>query len=311
MQHKRTPQQPSSAETPVSAPSPFTFAKYSIASVSHPDGNEDRIIADAQTGLAAVLDGVGSTAGAVASRIAARVIRQRWKRVIHDISPDGISAQERGQPDIPAALEQIIEAANARLQPGETGAVDADGKPAATATTVALAVFYQRDSEDEYTMFYVHVGDSRIYLLRSNEPLARLTEDDGYMGKLIKEDKLSRADALRIDQAMYSDQLTEEEREYFEKRNGIAQALGDETPPTPHLGQITLVPGDRILLCSDGIHDNLLDSEIEETLRQKARISPARALVQRALKRSQEDSSVTLRPKADDMSALVVTYHGA
>jgi len=295
-------------ESLVSPSSPFTYARRSIPHVGHPERNEDRIIADARLGLAVVLDGVGSTAGAVASRIAARVIRRGWQRFLQAAQSAGERAEASYRPDIPAALQQILEEASVQLQPGKAGVVDADGKPADTATTVALAVFYQQSPARDYTMFYAHVGDSRIYLLRPGEPLARLTEDDGYMTKLVSENKLSKADALRIDQAMYIDELPEPDRELFEKRNGITQALGDTRPITVHLGQIALVPGDRVLLCSDGIHDNLLDSEIEETLRGKGRTTAARVLVQRAVQRSQEDTSTTLRPKSDDMSALVVTY---
>lgn len=294
-------------ESLVAPSSPFVYARRSIPHVGHPERNEDRIIADARLGLAVVLDGVGSTAGAVASRIAARAIRRGWQRFLQD-AHSSQNGKASHRPDIPAALQQILEETSAQLQPGKAGAVDADGKPADTATTVALAVFYQQHPAQTYTMFYAHVGDSRIYLLRSGQPLARLTEDDSYMTKLVNENRLSKADALRIDQAMHCDELPEPDRELFDKRNGITQALGDTHPITVHLGQLALIPGDRALLCSDGIHDNLLDSEIEETLCSRGRTTAARVLVQRALQRSQEDTSTTLRPKSDDMSALVVTY---
>jgi serine/threonine protein phosphatase PrpC len=61
------------------------------------------------------------------------------------------------------------------------------------------------------------------------------------------------------------------------------------------------------LLCSDGIHDNLTDAEIETTLRQEARTIIARQLVQHAIDRSHEEC---LRAKKDDMSAVVITCNG-
>jgi serine/threonine protein phosphatase PrpC len=61
------------------------------------------------------------------------------------------------------------------------------------------------------------------------------------------------------------------------------------------------------LLCSDGIHDNLTDAKIEAILRQEARASAARQLVQRAIDRSREEC---LRAKKDDMSAVVITCNG-
>ncbi len=115
-------------------------------------------------------------------------------------------------------------------------------------------------------------------------------------------------DALRIDQATEANQLSDTEREIFNKRNGITQSLGHLTPKNPtlniHTAQIVALPGDRILLCSDGIHDNLTDAEIEAILRREARTTVARHLVQHAIDRSREEC---LRAKKDDMSAIVIT----
>lgn len=296
-----------SSKDSASVLSPFMYAKYTVASVSHPDGNEDRIVADARLGLAAVFDGVGSGAGAVASQIAARVVRHGWKKASVGILPGNAP----DQPDIPSVLKLVLEDAHQHLLPGKVRLPPTTKEDSTeTETTVVLAVFHQMSHEEDFIMYYAHVGDSRIYLLRSGEPLLRLTGDDGYMAKLIKEGTLSKADALRIDQTMTADQLNEQDRELFDKRNGISQALGYTKMHEIHTGQVALIPGDRILLCSDGVHDNLLDREIEETLRQKSPRTVARNLVQRAIWRSQEDGTTTIRAKADDMSALVVTYRG-
>src|SRR3989440_12871255 len=65
---------------------PFTFARHTVACERHPNRNEDFIIADEYSGLAAVFDGVGgSAAGEIASQIAARSTRQGWKRVLLQI----------------------------------------------------------------------------------------------------------------------------------------------------------------------------------------------------------------------------------
>ncbi len=66
-------------------------------------------------------------------------------------------------------------------------------------------------------------------------------------------------------------------------------------------------PGDRILLCSDGIHDNLTDAEIESILLREPRTIAARNLVQNAINRSHEEC---LRAKKDHMSAIVITCNG-
>ena len=94
----------------------------------------------------------------------------------------------------------------------------------------------------------------------------------------------------------------------FEKRNGIMQRLGHFTPKAPsltiHTAQTVIAPGDRMLLCSDGVHDNLTDAEIETIVQCRACTVVACHLVQRALDRSREEC---LRAKKDDMSAIVIT----
>jgi serine/threonine protein phosphatase PrpC len=285
------------------ASSPLTFARSSVAHAYHPERNEDFVIADVKTGLAAVFDGVGSTAGAVASRVASEVIHREWKKQLRE-------AHSCREIDIRASLKSMIEEANDSLKPGEKRDSRAAQAGQGTDTTVVLAVFCAAEGANEqvYRMTYAHVGDSRIYLLPRGERLKRLTEDDGYFSLLLQDQLISQDDALRIDQAAYADDLTDLEQEYFDRRNGITQALGDVEPLEIHVGEVDLHPGDRVLLCSDGIHDNLLDSEIEDYLMNAARTTAARVLVNAAIRRSKEEDETMIRPKADDMSALVVTY---
>ena len=156
-------------------------------------------------------------------------------------------------------------------------------------------------------MIFAHVGDSRIYLLRANETLKRLTSDDGLLAKLVENQIINQSDALRIDQAMRADQLSDTEYSYFRLRGGITQALGGPQPPSIHLDQVTIYPGDRVLLCTDGIHDNLIEKEIEDILKTGARTTAARLLIEQSIRRSQEERNITLRSKPDDMSAIVMT----
>jgi len=156
-------------------------------------------------------------------------------------------------------------------------------------------------------MFYAHVGDSRVYLLHENEPLKRLTIDDGLLGRLVESQMVEEENALRIDQAMRAEDLTDVEFSYFRLRGGITQALGGPVPPNIHLNSIPIAIGDRVLLCTDGIHDNLTDLEIQDILRTSSRHAAARNLVERSLLRSREERFITIRAKPDDMSATVIT----
>lgn len=297
-----------------SPPSPFTFARATVPHQNHKEYNEDTVVADQCNGLAAVFDGVGGgkdRSGMVASRLGALVARRNWKQLVAQQTgyrADPCVLVHGDDIDITATTQGLIEKAQEAIT-----AEGARRAPDYPGTTVALAIFCHAQQPGSYMMGYAHVGDSRIYLLRQRQLLTRLTMDDGYLLTLLEKQEITEADALRIDQATSADQLTETELTYFNKRNGITQALEHPHPKirqlTIHVNQTTLAPGDRVLLCSDGIHDNLTDAEIEATLRRGARTTTARSLVQQAIKRSLEDKSTTIRPKFDDMSAVVITVH--
>lgn len=288
----------------------FTFAKYTVTSELHPDGNEDYILADQRRGLAAVFDGVGgSVAGDVAAQLAAKVMRRGWKRFLQQGTPAPTILADYPVGDLRSILQQLLLDAQEQIRAECMRRVEAEKINAKECpeTTVVAAVFCHQREAHSYTMVYASVGDSRIYLWREREPLKRLTVDDGWLAKKVRENDISEADALRIDQATRRDELTDEEWSHFEKRNGITQALGDSHSPDIHMGDIVIYPHDRILLCSDGIHDNLTDQEIETILRNGKRTTVAKTFVQQALERSHQTDNGSIRAKSDDMSALVIT----
>lgn len=316
----------------------FTFARATKAHEGHPERNEDMLLVDAERGLAAVFDGVGgSEGGEVASRLGARTIRGAWKRFLPQRQPehspellilnndlsiepilcdlvqeaqDAINAEgERRAERAKKARETLTKEENGNAEEKAGGEEHEEPKESYPETTVAAVLLCRQVGVDGYVLGVAHVGDSRVYLLREGQPLQRLTRDDGYFTLRIEDSTINEEDALRIDQATEAEQLNDTEREIFHKRNGITQSLGHreykKNPiPTIHTAQTTVMPGDRILLCSDGIHDNLTDNEIEALLRQAARTTVARHLVQSAIDRSHEEC---LRAKKDDMSAIVIT----
>ena len=286
---------------------PFLFARHTIACERHPNRNEDSIIVDERSGLAAVFDGVGgSAAGQIASQTAVRATHQGWRRVLEQLQKrrkvyDLIN--NPGDDFLCSILEHLVQSADELVRTEGAQRAGTDD----LATTVAMATVCREPKTRDYKLFYAHVGDSRVYLQRENEPLKRLTNDDGLLAKLVENHVVKDEDAHRIDQAMRADQLSDMEFSYFRLRGGITQALGGPVPPTIHTAEITVMPGDRILLCTDGIHDNLTDEEIEDILRGSPRTSTARLLVEHSLQRSRQERSVTVRAKPDDMSAIVMT----
>lgn len=120
----------------------------------------------------------------------------------------------------------------------------------------------------ETTLYYGHIGDSRIYLF-NNEILHRLTKDHSFVQMLV--------DAGTI---------TEAEAENHPKRNIILKAIGG-TKNDPELASepILLLPKYILLLCTDGLTTMVTDSEISNvlsvkylTLQQKATLLTELAL---------------------------------
>lgn len=98
-----------------------------------------------------------------------------------------------------------------------------------------------------------HVGDSRAYLMHRDGTLARITQDHSMV-----------ADMVRLGS------LTEEESRLHPNRSVITRALGSDTNMTPDTFEVTGEPGDRLLLCTDGLSSLVPDTEIAEILARHA-----------------------------------------
>ena len=132
-----------------------------------------------------------------------------------------------------------------RITDGNRAVLDAvlsDPSHAGMGTTMTLGVF-----DAEGTLHLGHVGDSRAYLLRKGE-LSRLTTDHTYVMELVEKGHLTPEEALT-----------------HPRRNLITRVVGMENV-TADESKVSLSPGDRILLCSDGLTDMLNDEEIGRIL---------------------------------------------
>ena len=100
-------------------------------------------------------------------------------------------------------------------------------------------------------MYYVHVGDSRIYAFKSGK-LEQITHDHSYVMDLVK-----------------MGQITEEEARVHPKRNIITRALGTPDRIDVDTGILPVKKGEMILLCSDGLSGMLTDEQIAEILKKE------------------------------------------
>ena len=131
-------------------------------------------------------------------------------------------------------------------------------------------------------MFFAHLGDSRIYYLPAGGGMKQLTEDDTFVGWLFRNGKINEREA----------------REH-PRRHSLQKVLGAGNQfVDPQIGAVVFEPGDRFLLCSDGLNDGLFDSRLEELLRsptgEGATPSPAERLVAASVAQSGRDNTTAL-----------------
>lgn len=242
-------------------------------------------------GLFGIFDSVGGRdQGRRIAHLASVTVAAAWQR---------IPARERGEtPEQRAAvLATLLREADTAI-----AALDIPPEHRRPATVAALCAYAITQDQAELSM--AHLGDSRIYLLRQGQPLQRLTRDHGYFSFATRRGLLTEDEAKRIEQATRAEDLSAADLLHFQRRNEITCGLGWSDFPHIPTSSHELRPGDGVLLCTDGIHDNLTDAEIERCLREHRQES-AHALVAAAHERSLEPH---LRAKRDDISAVVFWY---
>ncbi|MBC7978415.1 MAG: serine/threonine-protein phosphatase, partial [Myxococcales bacterium] len=177
--------------------------------------NEDSLIVEPRMGLYAVLDGMGgANAGDVASMLARDTIRDFVLHRQHTLAPE-------------ALLEAAIVAGSTAVFTAAQEQTDQHGMGT---TVVACLVI------DAAHAVICHVGDSRAYLLRDGR-LQALTRDHTIVEEL-------------ADRGL----LTPEEAERHPYKNVLSRNLGVKAEARADTLVLELKPGDRILLCSDGLY---------------------------------------------------------
>jgi serine/threonine protein phosphatase PrpC len=201
------------------------------AAVTHPGQlrtqNEDNVFAG--PGLFVVADGMGGhLAGEVASEIAVRSLETRL--------PDG-------QPN---RLDQLVAAVSDANTEIYDSALDDPERAGMGTTLTALAVVL--DEHDGEAFGVANVGDSRMYVVRHGR-LRQVTVDHSFVQELVAEGAISRDEART-----------------HPRRNIVTRALGIEPHVRVDSWTMPLIRGDRFVLCSDGLVDEVPDEVISELL---------------------------------------------
>ena len=225
--------------------------------------NEDAFQVDEELGVVVVADGMGGhAAGEVASRLAVESVVSFLRRSHNDHEyswPYGIEATLSLNGN---RLRTAIHLANRRV----FRAAESHDEYTGMGTTVVCALVH------DGRMVIGHVGDSRLYLLRDGV-LLQLTRDDSWAATVLAKDAFSSAD-LRA----------------HPMRNVLTNVLGAREQTDVHLQEQELRRGDRVLLCTDGVHGALTHDAINRTLHDSDDAAAAAALAQGAIDAGSKDN---------------------
>jgi protein phosphatase len=207
--------------------------------------------------LLLVCDGMGgAAAGEVAARVAAESIR-------HRLVDGGDRVADHPTESLQAAVAEANQAVRAE--------VAAHPEKKGMGTTCTAAVLSRQ------SLVIANVGDSRAYLLRDGR-LHPLTRDQSVVSKLLE------SGVLRPEQA-----------DHHPLRHVLLQAVGTSAQVAPAITEIELEKGDRIMICSDGLHGCVSNDRIEAALRDTREVSAAtQKLVQLALDAGGPDNVTVL-----------------
>ena len=122
----------------------------------------------------------------------------------------------------------------------------------------------EQDNSSDLKLICGNIGDSRLYLI--NDEIRQITMDHSLVEELIREGQLDRKKG----------------RNHPEK-NIITRAMGSREEAVPDFFEVPLTPGDRILLCSDGLSNMVENDEIRDIVREyEDPASCVDALIERA-----------------------------
>lgn len=218
--------------------------------------------------IAVVCDGMGGMEGGeLASQLAIQILSEEY--------------EHREQKQIPDLYRKAV----IHMDAGVNGLTRQDGETMNAGTTVVSAII-QNDQ-----LYWLSVGDSRIYMIRGNE-FEQVTRDHNYK--------------MRLDKLLQEDMISQEE---YLSRLAKGEALisyigmGNVTLMDINPAPFQLMDKDVVLLCSDGLYKRLSDEEIQAIICQEL------PDVDKAAQRLTQVVMEKTTRSQDNTSVILMQYH--
>jgi serine/threonine protein phosphatase PrpC len=203
--------------------------------------NEDFITENESQGFAVLADGMGGpNAGEVASSMAVHLVVDELKnyRAGSSLIAVEVNGGTSGLPNEATAVRKVVEKVNSAVFKASQTRPEYQGM----GTTIVAAYYYNN------RVSVAHLGDSRMYRFRYGR-LKQITRDHSFVQE-------------QIDKGLF----TEEEARVSKKKNVVTRALGvaEFVDVEVHVHEVEA--GDLYLMCSDGLHDLVTDTDIENAM---------------------------------------------
>ncbi len=235
--------------------------------------NEDNFLVDRKLQLYVVCDGMGGhLGGEVASATAVNVVREQLLKGQERVEAFRSGANGTDGWEIRSLLTQAIQHASSRIF--ERGQLNPEQRGMGTTLSLMMLVGGRG--------FIGHVGDSRVYRMRHGV-VEQLTHDHSLYNAMVASGAAIEGEAL-----------------VGRLKNAVTRAVGVQETVEVDTLEVELEPGDRYLLCSDGLSGYIEDGDLERMLGDEDVQSVVQELVKHA----------NARGGRDNITAIVIQMPG-
>lgn len=155
-----------------------------------------------------------------------------------------IAVEEMAKATLPNSPQELVEL----IQTANEAILAQSNKPELYGMGTTLVALVAPEPTDQPLLLVGNIGDSRLYL-HNNEGLRQLTQDHSLVDEMVRDGLISAGEA-----------------KVHPQRNVLTRALGVEAWIEVDTWELTPAVGDRYLLCSDGLTNELSDDTIREML---------------------------------------------
>jgi serine/threonine protein phosphatase PrpC len=228
--------------------------------------NEDNFGYDSRFGIFVVCDGMGGqAAGEVASKMAVDILLDYFREAARTGNYHQVGEPLQGVSPDARALASAIHLANRTIYEAGQQQTSRSGM----GSTIVAALIRGN------ALSVGHVGDSRIYLIRQNA-IQQLTQDHSLVMEQVRRGYITR-----------------EQAERSEMQNIILRALGSEESVEPDVEDLVVLPGDTLVLSSDGLTRHVHDEEILKIISSSSSLEQSCATLVETAKSNGGDDNIT------------------